>query len=654
MTLFEYTGQIDYRFDLCAIVLLVILALKFFVSRRFPSLSNRVFGIIIGCAFLCVAFDIGGSILINIGGEGDIPFSMVVNSLYFLSLLAITMLLFVYVFYSSGYLFRNKHGVEAMFIPVVITSILTVTNSFSGLIFTLEMVGDTMVYNHGPALPAIYASCYFYMISSFVLTFKAKNKLSHMQRIMIRTFSGILLITSICQLLISDILIMGVSISVGIMLMMFTIQNPENMVDPVSKAFDYQALGLYYDSLRARNNDVHIVVLEIDGIGAIDKTRGMILGNEIIYDICDYFRTLTKSQWIFRLMTARFVIVAENEDDCIRIAKAIEDRFTKPFEVSGTKFDLSVSPVYFTVPDTFESAGEFIAFIEAAYNRKFIDGQINKITDSEIMLHRLRRDRVIISALRDVVKTGEGVHLVYQPVYDYQAGKYVSAEVLLRMHTDELGDVSPGEFIPLAEQSGLGPRIDNLVLNMTCNFLKAHPEAPLLHVNLSGSEFYHNPEEHIKSIIEGNGIDPSRICLEITETMVARYPELIKVFMENMKGYGFSFALDDFGTGYSNITQAVKLPFSCIKLDRTLLDKDEKISIFLCGLLDIMNKMGVDSLMEGVETEEQLDYVVKNGVKYIQGFLFSRPLSEESYVNFLKVHHDELPKSEEAEAAAQE
>ena len=225
--------------------------------------------------------------------------------------------------------------------------------------------------------------------------------------------------------------------------------------------------------------------------------------------------------------------------------------------------------------------------------------------------------------------------MVYQPIYDVNKNKFNHFEALIRLANNELGYVGPGEFIPIAENAGLANEIDNFVFEETCAFLQRNPEIETLEINVSCAEFFNNPSDRYINTIEKYGIDPKRICLEITETIAVKYPEKTQEFMNDLGQYGVQFAMDDFGSGYSNIARFITLPFSIAKLDKTLLNESNQISIFFDAAVHLFKNLNIPIVIEGVENEKQLDYVKKKKIDYVQGYYFSKPLEEDILIDFL-------------------
>ena len=228
--------------------------------------------------------------------------------------------------------------------------------------------------------------------------------------------------------------------------------------------------------------------------------------------------------------------------------------------------------------------------------------------------------------------------MVYQPIYDINNKCFNHFEALIRLANEELGYIGPGEFIPIAENFGLANDIDFFVLNETCAFLQRNPQIESLEINISCAEFFNNPSERFIKTINDYQIDPSKLCLEITETIAVKYPAKTKEFMNDLGQHGIKFAMDDFGSGYSNMARFITLPFSIAKLDKTLLNETMNVEVFFDAAVNLFKSLNIPIVVEGVESKEQLELTKRKEIEYVQGFYFSQPLREEDLLEFLKKH----------------
>jgi EAL domain-containing protein (putative c-di-GMP-specific phosphodiesterase class I) len=245
---------------------------------------------------------------------------------------------------------------------------------------------------------------------------------------------------------------------------------------------------------------------------------------------------------------------------------------------------------------------------------------------------------VMEAALRESLKQNE-LQLFYQPQVD-ENGKYTGAEALLRWIPANGKAVSPAQFIPLAEDTGLILPIGEWVLATACTQIKrweATPEtrALTLAINVSARQFHQaNFVEQAWDHIKQSGIDPKRLKLELTESVVLDHVDEVVRRMQQLKALGVGFSLDDFGTGFSSLSYLKKLPLDQVKIDQSFvrdITHDANDAAIVRAILAMCQSLGLQVIAEGVETEEQRDFLYQYGCKNFQGYLFGKPTQIESW-----------------------
>lgn len=232
--------------------------------------------------------------------------------------------------------------------------------------------------------------------------------------------------------------------------------------------------------------------------------------------------------------------------------------------------------------------------------------------------------------------------LYYQPVYSTQEKRFVTLEALSRLHHPELGWIAPDVFIQIAEKNHLIEQITDLQFCRVCRFLKEHGKLmeQLLNVkvNLSSLDLMRTDcSSHFIRIMDKYEIPHEWIQFEITETVATEYNASLRMVVDEFTAAGIRLCLDDFGSGYANLNTVMKLPFSTIKLDRSLLFdicKDEKRALFYQSVVETFQKMNYHIVAEGVETKEKVELLSRWRVDMIQGYYFSRPLPAEELLKF--------------------
>jgi EAL domain-containing protein (putative c-di-GMP-specific phosphodiesterase class I) len=257
----------------------------------------------------------------------------------------------------------------------------------------------------------------------------------------------------------------------------------------------------------------------------------------------------------------------------------------------------------------------------------------------ESMHTQLARTVGIESDLRRAIGTDE-LYLVYQPIIDLATGRVVSAEALLRWQHPTLGSISPAEFIPIAEESGLIIVLGRWVQQQACralmNWRALDPDrAPAsISVNVSRAELFLGDKlfVQLQETLEQSGLPPHCLTLEVTEREVMRNPEATIKLMHQIKAFGIKMSMDDFGTGTSSLGVLRHYPFDTIKIDRSFvsdLPGNKDVLAVIHATVNLIENLGMTSLAEGVETVTQAAVLHSLGCRLAQGYMFSRPIPPE-------------------------
>ena len=287
---------------------------------------------------------------------------------------------------------------------------------------------------------------------------------------------------------------------------------------------------------------------------------------------------------------------------------------------------------------------EYISFIRSIHAR-IPENTIYRVQPDD--LNKYRKYEILLKELADIAAKrdpGDPRVLVYcQPVYNIRTGKYDTAEALMRLKNDELGIVFPDQFIPLAEENGYIHALTEIILAKTCrvlrNLVAEGYEITRISVNVSALELRDSDFcGDISRIIDGNGIDSSRIAIELTESRNDNDFMLMKERIEELKGKGITFYLDDFGTGYSNMERILELPFDIIKFDRSMViagSQSKRSEQVLGSLAELFSKLNYSVLYEGVENEKDEQMCCDLNASYLQGYKYSKPIPISELRGFL-------------------
>ena len=238
--------------------------------------------------------------------------------------------------------------------------------------------------------------------------------------------------------------------------------------------------------------------------------------------------------------------------------------------------------------------------------------------------------------------------MVYQPIIDIEQGNRVSGfEALVRWNNSEHGVVSPAEFIPLAEETGLIVPMGAQILRMACEQTKKWVDMGYsdirVAVNFSAKQFtLDNMVDDVKQVLAETHLNPKNLKLEITEyTAMCEVEKAIDI-MRALSNMGLQISIDDFGTGYSSLSYLKRYPVHTLKMDKSFIDHiadDEEDATFARMVIGIASTLNLDLIAEGVESEEQLQFLKREGCRYIQGYYFSKPLAPDKALAYMQEHY---------------
>ena len=626
----------NYFLELCSLILLVAMTVAYFSRKKFPVAIFRLFGVCLCVVCADVFLNILSCFLLDRSNIVPLFLCEISNELFYFAQILCSYLLFAYVFYSLGKSLRFSPIYNLTIIPSAIGTIIIFTNSIHHGIFTfVPTESGVYEFSYGFLYYSIYIVAGLNVFSAAVYTIRFRKVLSKKLIPVLMCVIGIVVLGNVIQLLQPHYLLSGVAYTLSMMFALVTVNDPDEKVDRISKAFNNDAFVDYINNQRPEKQRKYYIVFDIESFGMFNEAFGALYSNELVSAIRKYIESVNKKTFIFKTQASRFVLLVRSKEEQTIMLGAIKERFSKPFVVKDSSVNITIHLFYFFNNGSFKNSDLYNNFLNHVLSSiNFKDS--NYVELDQAFIDRVNRDRKIKEILENCLNKQGGLYMVYQPIYDVKAKCFNHFEALIRLDNEEIGYVGPSEFIPIAESFGLANEIDYFVLNETCAFLERNPEIDCLEINISCAEFFNNPSDRFLKIINAHNVNPKRICLEITETVAVKYPEKTKEFMHDLSQYGVQFAMDDFGSGYSNIARFITLPFSYAKLDKSLLSEELNVSVFLDSAVHLFKNLNIPIIIEGVEQEKQLALAKSKNIEYIQGYYFSKPLKEEDLLKFLK------------------
>ncbi|QAU33017.1 EAL domain-containing protein [Janthinobacterium sp. 17J80-10] len=401
-----------------------------------------------------------------------------------------------------------------------------------------------------------------------------------------------------------------------------------------------------------------VAFVDLDHFKDINDTLGHSAGDRALVSITNRLRDcLRQSDTVARFGGDEFVLILEDPDNNgghEMVLQRVLAALCEPIRDMVQDITLSCSIGYSCYPDDGEDVDTLLNAADVAMYQAKQLGRSNIQYYSPDMRVAAGKRLTLEGKLRHAAENNE-LLLHYQPKADLKTGRIVGVEALVRWQSPELGLVSPGVFIPIAEESGLIVPIGDWILRTACNQALAWQRAGLnipVAVNLSAKQFQApGIAARVRDTLEATGLDPHYLELELTESMSMGNPEKSIEIMQSFKALGITLTIDDFGTGYSNLSYLQRFPLDKLKLDqsfvRDMAFSPEALAISQ-AVLAVAHSLRLKVVAEGVETQEQLQILAKSNCEEMQGYYFSRPLPAEECTRFLSekrrlILHDTEP-----------
>jgi len=397
----------------------------------------------------------------------------------------------------------------------------------------------------------------------------------------------------------------------------------------------------------ARSNEVHTVLfVDVDRFKMTNDSLGHLAGDELLKVIADRLRGVARDEdTLARFGGDEFTLLLENigsveaaERTAVRILDAVRTPITL---VNGRTILASVS-IGIALATAGCSPDDLLHDADVAmYEAKTRGIGRYETFNAAAMGKRSEEWLDLELGLRRAIESGE-IAVVYQPVVATQSGRIVGAEALVRWEHPERGTLGPATFIGLAEETGLILPLGRAVLEQACRrAAEWATEAPNVSVavNLSARQFQqHDLVREIDSVLSSTGLNPSQLCLEITESVAMDDIERTIRVLNDLKSLGVKLAIDDFGTGYSSLNYLKRLPVDVVKLDRSFvqeLDINAVDSAIVSAVINLADAIGMMAIAEGVETADQLERLTSLGCPMVQGYHLARPMSADAFTTLL-------------------
>jgi diguanylate cyclase (GGDEF)-like protein/PAS domain S-box-containing protein len=384
-----------------------------------------------------------------------------------------------------------------------------------------------------------------------------------------------------------------------------------------------------------------VLCIDLDRFKAINDTMGHAAGDALLQLVAVRLQSLVREgDTVARIGGDEFTLIQlgiHQAEQAVALAERLIVDLGEPYTLGGRDVQIGASVGIVLAPLHGSDLDSLLSFGDVALYHAKSGGRCGYSLFSPDM-NDLRRERAELEAdLRRAVAE-ERLHLHFQPQFDLASGRLVGAEALLRWTDPARGTVSPGDFIPIAEETGLIDSLGRWVLATACREATRWPDSVRVAVNVSPAQFHAGDLiESVSAILDETGLAPDRLELEITEGVFMRDSEVTRRTLMDLKALGVRITLDDFGTGYSSLSYLRRMPLDKIKVDHSFvaaLGHDPAAHALVRSIIGLAKVLGFETNAEGVETNAQAHMLRDEGCQEVQGYYFGRPVCAADFLEF--------------------
>lgn len=630
-------------FDYAAIVLEFVLLICILLRRMNKGRLNSVFVFLVITALSTTSMDIFA--VAFDAHSGYIPEKIFFHTAYLLlrAFTSFFYLSYVIVITETWFLASNTWVKKVLLLlPITIVSGFIISNLVTGKVFYLD---ENTNYTRGDSFFWLYIFNAYYVLYGILKTIQFRRYMELERIFSMLASMGFIVAAAAAQYYMPNLLIDMFAAAIGLLLIFMLVHRPYEIIDVDTGLIHTTS---YVRDMR-RSLDCKkpelVLMINITNFQVLREMLGYtdtaVLKRSIADDISSYVKSKRIKAEVYYTGTGCYRIRYMSVDvpAIEEHAEFFNELFKNKHEFSGLQVNAVACVCIASMPEDIPDMAALSAF-ETGLNSEYTG---NVLYSSDIC-RKVRYDliRDMDSIIENALSESE-FEVYYQPIWSTQKKRYTCAEALIRLNTRKYGSISPELFIPAAEKSGAINRIGDYVSHSVFEFISSDDFSELgldyIEINLSPVQCLTNGyADELVSEMKELGIEPDKINLEITESASFEHHSAVMQNINKLHDAGVSLSLDDFGTGYSNMTRIASMPFSIIKIDKSLTDvrKNPNLQIVLVNVVKMIKALGMKIVVEGIENEESVRMFDNMGCEYIQGFYYSKALPKSELIDFVK------------------
>lgn len=635
-------------FDICSIPVFLLIIHTCYARRMTTTKAEKLFLLVNWLSLVCAVLDILMEFVVNPVPitDGGVIMGMAISFAFKLlhNLTLVFYFLFVFVITRTYHLLRRTAVRAAVWLPFTVLAAALLINFRTRSLFTVTTEGG---YSRGPMILLVYIIAGIYGFCGVFYCIYCRRYLDRSKWMALLSVYVLIFAAVVAQFFVPQLLLEMFATAIGILLVQNMVMRPEETMDGYVVIRTRRA---YERDLRNALNSgdaVQIVIVKLDNAFEIRSYLGDKRYYDYVGEIVDeirelYTRRRIQVEMYFERPGIIYLILDDPRFDVSGVVSVFREgvhRRTREYADMGVQFESHVCTI--RCPEELDDADEILelgrAFTTIGSPDRIIysASELKEYPDYNSIVHM---DEILNRAM-----TENSLKVLYQPIYNVTEQRFDAAEALSRLVDRVYGIISPALFIPAAEANGLILGLGEKILESVFRFMSENDMDELgldrMHINMSVAQML---QPKLPALLEDlqkkYGVDPKRISFEITESM---FDNLSGVILENVSQLGdagYSFSLDDYGTGYSSIQRMNTYPLDVVKIDKSMADDmfSESGNIIMFNTIRMMHDIKKKLVIEGVETEAAVKALKEMSCDYIQGYYYSRPLSEDDLIAFLR------------------
>ncbi len=632
-----------YQLNIASIILTILLFIVFLVRKSYPTISRRLFKYLIAFNALSAACEI----LVVFLGTGTLVLPSFWQQffviLYYLIHITLHYIFLYYVTSSARGHLATKAEKIVFSIFYIGLILLLLSNPAHHWVFTFD---EENHYEYDFGLIIIISVCALSLVYALIMTLRNKKSLKKIQLGLDVFFLLVWFAAILVEVLVPHVYVENFTITITVLLCTIVTDNPDKYYYANTGVYNEETFNMVFGEKLKNKVPFKLVCFAYKDFNLYIQKVGLKRANVAIFETLMHLKKQFGQQFVFSLRRNVFVIDATRATwDLESTCRDVAEKCYKGGLEHNPDLKLEAQ---FTVVECPQDCNN-LTDLHSAISMMLFDpentkGELITPFDAKLLDARHRRERIVMR-IHEAIEN-DGFEMFYQPLYDWKKDKHVGLEALIRFKNTDDEFISPGEFIPIAEEEGLIFQIDEIVFEKVCRFIRNN------HIKDYGIEFVDinlsllklldpNTVDRYTELASRYEVDPNFINLEITETAEGdeKYLAVVKNNIAKLREKGFFFSLDDYGSGYSTVIYMAEMDAKIVKIDASILwnaMKNKKYFTVLENCVRLIYCFDKDCVCEGVEDEEMVNVLKRLGVNFFQGYYYSKPINEQAIIELVK------------------